>query len=57
MLDDQVIDAVWSGKAMTKAGFGNRLTKIRNALDGVVRLRRTSAIRPCASMASPPICR
>lgn len=37
--DDQVIDAVWSGKTMTKPGFGNRLTKIRNALNGVVHLR------------------
>jgi DNA-binding SARP family transcriptional activator len=37
--DDQVIDAVWGGKAMGKPSFYNRLSRIRNALGGVLTSR------------------
>src|SRR5207302_7666098 len=41
---DQVIDAVWGGKAIERGTFLNRLTKTRNALPGVL-LSRTNGDR------------
>lgn len=37
--DDQVIDAVWGGKALEKPSFYNRLSRIRSALGGVLTSR------------------
>ena len=45
---DQVIDAVWGGKAIERGTFLNRLTKTRNALPGVLLSRTNGDPRPLA---------